>query len=241
VAWSVDQASLGPPTVDGSYGASPAAFSTNIAIAAGAWIVLDLGWFFSANLSSINDGGLGLTWTIAQNGGSGERSATAVAYCPSAQSSGKTFTPVFSSTDHGVRKVGGRSFLGGDSASYDTGVSNSATASTALTSGNITTAQSGELVVMSATNGGPATESPTGGATESYEDNDANSRVLSALYKVAGAAGTYTVTGTYGFGVDWASSTIALKAASGVPPDSSGPIGNRVGAFDPELLSAGWF
>ena len=212
--WAVDQASLGAVTVDSGYGGTPAAFTTDQPVAANGWVFVVVGWYFSANLTDIDDGSLGLTWTLIQTSGSTERVAIARAFSESGFAPGQTFTPVFSTTDHTHRKVGASSYVGGDADSFDAaGIA--ATGSTAAwETGDIESAGADELILGAAYHGGWNANTPTSPAVEDYDQGeDTTAHMLVMEHRVEASPDTYTLAGTAAFDSGWAAIGLAMAPA----------------------------
>lgn len=217
-------------------------FTSNVAVAAGAWAFIPVAWFFSAAFSSCVDNGPGLTWArseVRPDPTGDLRLGFARAYAPAGIASGTVWTLGWSTGDVGNKVAGGYSFLGGDASSFDAALAAAFGTGTGW-SIPATTDDAGELIVVEAFGGNGPTNSITSPSVEDWEQA-ASGSTLVAAHRIAGAAGSNPVAGTWSFSDSWGAYGLRLNEAAAGAPDSSGPIGNRVGAFDPELLSAGWF
>jgi len=88
---------------------------------------------------------------------------------------------------------------------------------TAANSGNFTTSVDGALIFAHFNTAGYQAITPGGGLTE-IDDFDGNSRGMETSYRIAGTAGTVSVTGTLAGAAWWAATGVAFKPAGGSPP-----------------------
>ena len=245
MAWSVDQASLGPRAIEAGFGDTAMQFTSNVAVAANAWAFILVAWFFSDPLTSCVDNGPGLTWTrhqVRPDPAGDLRLAICRAFAPAGIASGTVWDLGWTGGDVGNKVAGGVSFLGGDSSSFDAALAAAFSTGAAAWSIPATTDDAGELIVVSAFAGNGPGNTITSPSVEDWEQAASGSTIVAA-HRIAGAAGATSVAGTWAFSDAWGAYGLRLNeaAAGGPPPDSSGPIGNRVGAFDPELLAGAWF
>lgn len=108
----------------------------------------------------------------------------------------------------------------------DTSVKNSVN-SAAATSGNIVTSDQATILGVLTHVGGTVTFTTTGGATEIFQDTDANDMPIVWAYKEAATAGTYTMTWTLGSAVTYNTVAIALLAPA-APPEPPDPGQGRM-------------
>jgi len=216
MAWSVDRASLGTRAIEAGYGDTSMTFTSNVAVAAGAWAVMPVAWFFSDPLTSVVDNGPVLSWARSQvrPDPTGDlRLALAYAYAPAGIASGTVWTFTWTGGDVGNKCAGGYSFLGGDASSFD------ATLTTAFGTGTgwsqaCTTGFDNELVVVEAFAGNGATNTITSPSVEDWEQSTSGSTAVAA-HRIAGVAGSYPVAGTWSFSDNWGTIGIKLKEAAG--------------------------
>lgn len=242
MTWAVDQASLGPRAIEAGFGDQSMAFTSNVDVAAGAWAVLPVAWFFSAAFNSCVDNGPGLTWArseVRPDPTGDLRLAFARAFAPAGIPSGTVWTLGWSTGDVGNKVAGGSSFLGGDASSFDAAIAAAFGTGTGW-SLPYTTDTDGELVVVNAFAGNGPGNTITGPSVEDWEQAASGSTIVAA-HRIVATAGAGSVAGTWAFSDAWGAYGLRLNEAAGGAPDTSDPIGNRVGAFDPDLLPAGWF
>jgi len=195
-------------------------FTSNVAVAAGAWAIMPAAWFFSDTLTSVTDNGPGLTWARTQvrpDATQDLRLAFAYAYAPAGISSGTIWTFTWTGGDVGNKVAGGYSFLGGDASSFDAVVT-SATGTGTGWSISYTTGFDNELVVVNSFAGNGPGNTITSPSVEDWEQASSGSTIV-ASHRIAGAAGSASVAGTWAFSDFWGAYGLKFKeaAVAGIP------------------------
>jgi hypothetical protein len=202
MAIAVEHASIGTP-VGQDPGNTQVQFTTNVAIAAGSFIVVFVGGFIASGATMTVAGG-GLTWTTDKQGNPASPSASftgiASAQAPSGLASGTTITATYSGSA-AARQIGGSSFTGVgtsspvDTTSGPTGIGAAqqpwASASTSIQAGSL-------LVACNYAESGGTTSTASAGSTELLDwQSAASPTTMTACYRIESSAGSYTVAGTW--------------------------------------------
>ena len=225
-------------TAPGGSGAT-IALTTTATAAANTWIMVAMGTFGGATLSSGSDNGPGLTWVDVANAANGSvRAHFMRAWAPSGMASGTIITATMSGST-GERKIGAVSFTGANSASA---LENSATATGSGTAFSVspTAATSDALVILSAalntnsnwTNAGQAN------TVENLDWQFSGSSCAAHGHRIVTSSGSNTVGGTWGASNTWAA--IGGAFSLGIVADHT-PKGTSAGMMDPLLVPEGWF
>jgi hypothetical protein len=222
MAIAIDVADLGKAAADPASGAI--AFTTTSAVAAGGFIVVNVGWFDAAiTLSSVaNTGSAVLSWTIDKQGRpaapTSDTTALVSAQATAGLSSGAVITATFSGSPV-AREISGSSFTGVatsspvDTTSGPTGVTPAAagwtTASVAISAGSL-------LIATCYTETGNFTNTVTSPSLQAVlNPNSASPTAQVTCYRIESSAGSYTVAGAWSTAAQSGTTAVAYKAAAG--------------------------
>jgi hypothetical protein len=205
VAWALDQ-SLGSAALSDG-GATTISVVTTATAAAGSWVFMG-GISFAGAVTMTNVTGGGLGWAVVgsqQSPGGGPMACLAAAYAGSGVPSGTTLSYGYSSGNPGRRCICAASFTGGDSATtqQEDSALSTTSAATAWATGSLDpTSANGLLVAVSGGNSFTVTSTITGPSVELYDFGAGAVAAGTMAYQIAGAAGSYTIAGTWSGATD---------------------------------------
>lgn len=219
MAITVSHASIGTP-INLTNSASTIALTTNVAIAAGDFIVVGFGWADQGTtLNSVAGGGL--SWTVDEQVQHTDAifdcCGIASAQAPSGLASGTTITATLSAACT-ERIAGGASFTGVASSSpidtHNHGQDSvGGSGSNTWSSGNVSLLASSMLVSIGY--GENTTNSTPVSGTEAWQAFTSHSEGGAMNYNIATTAGTYVNSGTWSAVTRWCFCNVAYKAAAG--------------------------
>lgn len=217
MAITLDQATLGSSGIDSTATTIP--LTTTQAVAAGALIVIPVGWGDPAQtLTSVTGGGL--TWTIDKQGnatnGSAGCGAIVSAQAPAGLASGTVLTANYSGTVVG-RAICGFSLLGCPTSSpVDTTSGHTDyTGTTAWTTASTTIAAGSILIGSSHCTTTNDTSTPTSPSLELFDfGGGAGTFGQTVCYRIQASGGGFTVAGTWSGSEQGTVIAVAYKAAA---------------------------
>lgn len=217
---AVSQASLGTPLVVATPGSAVHSFTTNQAIAAGAYVVAEIGWFDATDtLTGVTVDGNAVD--ILVQGANSSQHVAMVGWLDTAgRASGKLITATFSGTPQAAVAIMAMSFLNVIDATQ-IGPTNGTTA--AWESASAALVEGGALVAAGRGDGfGTASHVATGGTTEAGDvDSDGTGNCL--VYRIEASGGTVTCTGTF-TGTASPYMSIGLNLDNGGDPPPEPPV-----------------
>lgn len=218
MAWATDKTSIGTAVSNTTYGATTLPYTTNTAVASNAWIFVGIISYFSDTVSTITDNGPGLTWSVTKVTGTADSSqqvAIGRAWAPAGMASGTVITATWTGGDVDSKAMAGSSFTGGDASSFDAAATVGSATSVNWSTASLTTAQNDELLFAAGRAANAATGTIVSPSVELFDTATTIGDTLYIAYRVAGAAGGYTVATTLSGAEAWTALAVAMKVAAG--------------------------